>query len=818
MQNILPAYASTSTPVLLEGLLVQREPEISTIISHVHNVCYSLQKRYTNEKTMFIKDLMTSIYDYIEALPMKTIEQMKPQLAETPEKKCSEIPPYLLVGSEIYGKYFILFRSLGAKDQADLDHYFRVLASIKEEVGEKKLVARELECTESAVRGVLSVLQCLSNTPQVEESVFYLLSSEDQLLPSCELVYADRPWQVQHRLKNQNEIKFLKQMDQFKDAGLNVNRCLSLLPANMQLKWLSSVVREELFTDQNTIPWEVAEKLESFLTSEIFVYAIKRLVKTKNKNQGIKDIEDSTLEKISSNVTSVRIVTLQDVKTVLVYRNEQIASSAEERTVYHKRDENIVYVKRSDLEMGVWLKKILRKVVKVIVRLCMDQIEADKLQTVLLHYDNNFEEMEELLDDLKAVALDSKPLYTSWIPLPGTPVPLDCLDSLVQDFVKFSPGDYAVYEIFDNIGDDVDSKDIARIYIYVKIIEQLIDGQFPMYKVDVGEGQTKEVHSFLLHQIERKKNQEMGLELHTHGHAGYNIVTKDKIKLQIEETLVNAWRLGQDKFKKVYRRLLLQWHPDKNDDSKFCCEITQHIIDFANRLNSGEMDISNIPQYRERRGNSYGGNWQAYNDTWNEHVSKARTAPREPTREPHEPTREQCYTFDTNGYADRVRHRHRHSQRNFSNTNYHYPGHHPNNHDEYRPDPQPQMGRIWLKQAKNDIATARSLLNTATEQSFNWVCVISQQAAEKALKAIQVCEDAKQVSKYHSLITPVCLKNPTLKQAAEELESCIGDYSKMRYPRPVFFPSTPSDLYNHDDATETLKWAEIIVSTVDEMM
>ncbi|XP_052102784.1 sacsin-like [Mytilus californianus] len=834
MQNILPAYASTSNPVLLESLLIQREPEINTVISHVHNVCYSLeQKRYTNEKTMFVKDLMTTIYDYIEALPMKTLEQMKPQLAETPfihivehntfmkvrnvilkEGKNYEIPPYLLVGSETYGKYFTLFRTLGGKNHAYLDHYFRVLASIKEEAGEKTLVARELECTESAVRGVLFVLQSLSDTPQVEESVFYLLSSEDKLFPSCELVYADRPWPVQHRLKNQNEIKFLKQMDQFKDVGLNVDHCLSLLPATMQLKRLSSVVREELLTDQNIVQWEVAEKLQYFLTSEIFVYAIKRLVKTKNKNQGNKDIDDSTLENISSSVTSVRIVTLQDVKTVLVYRNEQIASSAEERIFYHKRAENIVYVKRSDLEMGVWLKKkILRHVVKVIVRLCMDRVEAEKLQTVLLHYDNNFKEMEELLDDLQAVALDSKPVYTSWIPLPGSPVPLDCLDSLVQDLVKFSPGDYAVHEIFDNIDDVVDSKDIARIYIYVKIIEQLIDGQFPLYKVDVGEGQSKEVHSFLLYQIQRMKNQEMGLELHTHVHAGYNIGTKDKIKQQIEETLVDAWRLGQDKFKKVYKRLLLQWHPDKNDDSKFCCEITQHIIDFANRLNSRKMDISNIPQYRERKGNSYGGNWQAYNDTWNEHVSKARTAP-------NEPTREQCYTFDVNGYADRVRHRHSHShsQRDYSNTNYHYSGHHPNNNDIYRPDPQPKMGRIWLKQAKNDIATARSLLNTATEQSFNWVCVISQQAAEKALKAIQVCEDAKQVSKYHSLITPVCLKNPTLKQAAEELESCIGDYSKMRYPRPVFFPSTPSDLYNHDDATETLKWAEIIVSTVDDMM
>ncbi|CAG2235758.1 unnamed protein product [Mytilus edulis] len=514
---------------------------------------------------------MTKIYDYIEALPMQTIERMKSQLSETPfihivdketfikvknviiiGETSSEIPPYLLIASENYGKYFTLFRTLGAKDNADLNNYIRVLASIKEEV-----------------------------------------------------------------------VIILK-------------------------KW------------------------------------------------------------------------------------------------------------------------------------------------------------KNYLDELKAVPLDFKPRNTSWVPSPGTHVPLDCLDSLVQDLVKFLPGDYAVYQIFDNIDEDEDGQNKARIYIYVKIIKQVTEGQFPLYKVDVGEEQTEDVHSFLLFQIDRKKNQEMGLERHTHLHAGCNIGNTDKIKQQIEETLVDAWRLGLDKFKKIYKRLLLQWHPDKNDNSEFCCEITKHIIDFTNRLRSGEIDVSSIPQYRERRGNSCGGNWQTYNDSWNEHVHRARRTPHDSTERSviHLMQMDMLIGYDTGIEVE--------EEIKESHTHY--------SHTEYHPDPQPQMGRIWLKQAKNDISAARSFLTTATEQSYNWVCVISQQAAEKALKAIQVCEDAKQVSKYHSLITSVCLKNPTLKQAAEDLESCIGDYSKLRYPRPVFYPNTPSDLYSHEDAIETIKWAEIIVSTVDDMM
>ena len=60
-------------------------------------------------------------------------------------------------------------------------------------------------------------------------------------------------------------------------------------------------------------------------------------------------------------------------------------------------------------------------------------------------------------------------------------------------------------------------------------------------------------------------------------------------------------------------------------------------------------------------------------------------------------------------------------------------------------------------------------------------------------------------------MTPIALNHPDLKQAAQELERRVGDYTRMRYPRPVFYPRTPSDLYSADDARETIRLAEIIV-------
>jgi hypothetical protein len=45
-----------------------------------------------------------------------------------------------------------------------------------------------------------------------------------------------------------HEIKFLANIDFFKEAGLDVDKCLSMLPERCKLQQLSSVVEEELLT------------------------------------------------------------------------------------------------------------------------------------------------------------------------------------------------------------------------------------------------------------------------------------------------------------------------------------------------------------------------------------------------------------------------------------------------------------------------------------------------------------------------------------------------------------------------------------------
>lgn len=47
--------------------------------------------------------------------------------------------------------------------------------------------------------------------------------------------------------------------------------------------------------------------------------------------------------------------------------------------------------------------------------------------------------------------------------------------------------------------------------------------------------------------------------------------------------------------------------------------------------------------------------------------------------------------------------------------------------NNYVPDPQPHMGRVWIQQAKYDIEAAISALEFVKEKSYNWIIVQSQQ-------------------------------------------------------------------------------------------
>ncbi|XP_052102786.1 sacsin-like [Mytilus californianus] len=806
MDSILPEYAVPTDEILKEKLHIKARPSIDCVVSHVHKVCYSLQH---HPKTVDEhKQLMTIFYEYLENnIPDAEMRQLKIRFSTSPIiyiiehnkfvqakhvvidlPKFSEIIPYLLKASTHFGQYFPLFKKLGTSENISIEHYCRVLAAIKSTAKESKIIILdELKQIEKATLGVFECLSRKDNLDSLVENktVLYILDNNSTLKPSDQLVIIDNHG-LKRRLRDQTVIDFICDWTTVKKHSkqFDPDYLLCTLPISMRPQILSDIVSEELLNSSNTVRSEMAEKLEAFVSGEIMKYIVSRLAKTRQKSSGAK-LEESELQEMLSRLRSFRVLALPVLQTSLSFKGEQVHGSIVHKRLYFNNGKNIMYIKNEMSLTSEWISKNGSSIAGIISCICKDKVKVSGIQTCLAYFDSSFDTINEILDEYGAVDIDFKFEDMFWYPAPGTALEQSLVDFLIADFEAFEDGETVVYEHYDNSGHS--NNDSVHVYIYVKVIKRISDEneRFPIYLINVGEGQEIEARSHRLYRMERPSDSTSSeLEVYTDGNRSYTNEKLTEIFQLVEETLVDAWKLGQDDFKRVVRRLIRRWHPDKNQNSSFCTEVFKHVREFVKKLQDGNIDASKIDKYRE-----HGGQY------WQEYMQRASSG-----------TSNKCYTFDMDGFADDIIGGYRRRNRNRQSYT-----------KKYVPDPQPHMGRVWIQQAKYDIDAAISALEFVKEKSYNWICVQSQQAAEKALKAVQVSKDANGVSNDHSLMLPVVYENADLRQLVDELQTKIVNYSRLRYPRLLEFPKTPAELYTQKDAEESVELARKIVNTVDDI-
>ena len=88
------------------------------------------------------------------------------------------------------------------------------------------------------------------------------------------------------------------------------------------------------------------------------------------------------------------------------------------------------------------------------------------------------------------------------------------------------------------------------------------------------------------------------------------------------------------------------------------------------------------------------------------------------------------------------------------------------------------------------------------------------QAAEKALKAAQYSVDAHKTNIHNLVQNSVALGDSQLTTLSSQLESSLGDSTRMRYPDQVCFPRIPKDVYSPDMTQEALGLARSILDRV----
>jgi len=119
----------------------------------------------------------------------------------------------------------------------------------------------------------------------------------------------------------------------------------------------------------------------------------------------------------------------------------------------------------------------------------------------------------------------------------------------------------------------------------------------------------------------------------------------------------------------------------------------------------------------------------------------------------------------------------------------------------------------WLRQAQNDLSFARLALR---ERYFSQVCFISQQAAEKALKALKYSDGARIVIGHSvlELIKDIKGKHAELS-TFEEIGGRLDQYYiPTRYPNGLP-DGVPFEVYGKSQAEEAISAAAEILEVVD---
>lgn len=117
--------------------------------------------------------------------------------------------------------------------------------------------------------------------------------------------------------------------------------------------------------------------------------------------------------------------------------------------------------------------------------------------------------------------------------------------------------------------------------------------------------------------------------------------------------------------------------------------------------------------------------------------------------------------------------------------------------------------RDWLRQAEHDLGVARTTLGAA---QYDWASFASQQAAEKAMKALYQHHHAEGWGHViHELLEGLLDREPDLdglRDAAKALDKCD---IPTRYPNGLA-KGAPADAYTKTEAEQAIRHAENIVT------
>ena len=728
----LPVRTSASTyyNAICSCLQVLTEPTLDLVISHCQNLCFKLEKdNYSDvlESQKYTRILvMSGIYAFLQEKAVSSTI-VKERLKDTPcvlveeggrfvhSKQVvlelyrkDEIRPFLYGMPAELSAFKRLFQYLGCSPSVKPSHYVMVLDILHRQSMENMLEPNEVGFASRAVKGLFETIQdipsgmdgianlylpsaCLFSSGLVEEVPPIVLAR------STELIFDDAPYY--HDRIREFDFPFVVDL---KKAGVcikssaNYRDLMKLLPAAVQPQMMSEVIEEKIVEDDNNLVFEfgAADSLKKQFSSELFYRGIVRLIRHANQDGGL---DQNEVAAARSGLQNIEFFGMGQVVTHLVHNGEIIQGSQQDVPFYMKKISECgqemwkVYVSAAE-NVEVVMSAISVKLSEVIAQACKGLLGNTILCIPeMLRCDPTM--ISSILDKFKIRSDDSYDAEKgNLLPEPGSFIPLKLHNLLNPAFKSFEPREYVGYEL-DDPSLQLQEEDVT--YIYAVIIEEVTTDIHSLlnkrYKISIGRekepviAQASELYQFHRFQeiassvIVQSDQQE----------SPPSTMDKGTILKVISDMIEEAWGLSEDMKKQVFKRLILQWHPDKNPGNEaLCTEVFQHIMSEIERLERGE---SRRGEGCTPPGWTYQGSYGAFFNVWGRRARR--------------------YNSDRQEYSESFA---RHSG-SWTRSSWYVP---PSFCDT---NPQPAEARRWFRQAEADLAAADNDIDTA-KPSYVWAC------------------------------------------------------------------------------------------------
>ena len=702
------------------------EPTVEMVTFHCQNVCFQFGKENFNdvssEQLTVRMSVMANIYEFLQAKATSSptakkllkdtacivVEQgrrfVKPGQLVIELYKDNEIEPFLYGMPAKLGQFQRLFQYIGCSSCVTLNHYSMVLDEMQRKWKKNSLDPNERSRALKAVKGLFELLQdnsagvhglsslhlpamCPFGGSQGETTRSVVLRK------AAELLFDD----ARHHHKRIQNFDQLFLVD-LKTAGVRSNSSgnfkdlVMLLPTALRPEMLSCALEEKFVNpSDNTERFDVgaASSLKKQLYSEHFCRGIIRLIRhTSYENED--KVDEGVVSSVESRLKSIQFHGMSKIVTHLVYKEKVIPGSESrvpfflEKTCQAGQEIWNVYVNAvEDVEQTI--SAIALTLSRVIAQACGGLLREtamyipEMLRCHLGSIGSLLDTMEIRQDD--TCDAGRKDVF----PPPGSFIPIAEHHLLNPAFNYFKPGEYVGYELEDP---SMELKEEDATFIYAVIIKEISTGDVSLlarlYEINIGnDKEPTKAPATDLYKFYCPQEIASTEVVISQRQENVNIQRNERQAIfeEISRTLEEAWRLPEDRRKKVIKRLIFRWHPDKSPGNEdFCTEVFQHIKNEIERL---ERDGA-----RSQR--------RSYDDFFGFCGARARrhTSQRKEYRDT-------CYrrygSWDDGSWTWEV-------PPSYSTAN-----------------PQPRQARRWFRQAEADLAAVFNDINTS-KPSYEWAC------------------------------------------------------------------------------------------------